>query len=251
MNLRSKTPAGTQALRRGLALLKALTDERPEATLTTLAHETGLNKTTTHRLLGALEAEGLLVRVGDAYRLGPEMAVLGARAARSRDLIALARAELLLLAHETGETATLEVRAADDALIIDEVPGRYLVASMPAVGTRWPAHATATGKVLLAFANDLPDGRLRRHTKHTITSTRKLADEFEQVRNRGFATNEEELEIGFVAVAAPVIDHANRVVAAISIGGPAARLTNERISAAAARVKRAASRISQQLGHRT
>lgn len=246
-----KAPAGTQALQRGIAVLKAFTEERPEQTLTRVAEIVGLNKTTAYRLLSALEAEGLVVRVGEAYRLGPEAIVLGARASRARDLVAAGHAELAALAQETGETVTLEVLVGDDVLIMDEVHGRHLIGSMPAVGTRWSAHATATGKVLLAFTGARPDGRLARHTRATITSARKLADEMAAALENGWAMNLEELEPGYVAVAAPVRDYAERVIAAVSIGGPTTRLTRERLAAFAPRVKRTAARISQQLGSQT
>jgi DNA-binding IclR family transcriptional regulator len=252
VNKRFKSVPGTQTLRRGIALLKAFDDSSPAHTLSGLATRVGLNRSTAHRLLGALEAEGLVVHDGELYRLGPEAVVLGARAARSRDLLSVAKAELAALALESGETVTLETLVGADVLILDEVHGRHLIGTMPAVGTRWPAHATATGKVLLAFASGRRAGtRLSRHTRATITTTRRLQDELKRVAQQGFATNMEELEPGFVSVAAPVRDHDDVVVGAVSVGGPASRLTSARVATLATSVKSTAARISQQLGYRS
>src|SRR5436190_1862302 len=132
---------GTRA--RAPRLLKAFSDARPEWRLSELARAAHLHKATAHRLLAALEREGMLARdaAGDLYRLGPEAIALGARAARANHLRAVSRAELEALAAATGETATLEVLVDGDMLILDEVLGRGLIGATASLGTRWPAHA--------------------------------------------------------------------------------------------------------------
>ena len=157
------------------------------------------------------------------------------------------------MSRETGESTTLEVLAADRVLILDEAQGDHLIGTVRSVGTRWPAHATSTGKVLLA---DLPEAdlkaavgpRLVRRTGATITSLSALRDELERVRGRGYALAVEELEAGFTAVAAPVHDAGARVVAAISVGGPTTRLRRDRLPVLARRVREAADRVSRRLG---
>ena len=246
----TKAYAGTQSVRRALALLKEFTDRRPEWGLSELARAVGLHKTTAYRLLTALEAEGMVARSGDgdAWRLGTAAITLGAFALRSNDLVTTARPELEALVRETGETASLEVLAGDEVLILDGVEGPSVVGASSEVGTRWPAHATSTGKALLAVEEGTPRRRLRRYTSRTITDPARLARELERVRKRGWATAVEELEEGYVAVGAAVRDHAGRVVAAVSVGGPAARLTAARIPHMARDVVRAADRISRRLG---
>jgi DNA-binding IclR family transcriptional regulator len=143
-------------------------------------------------------------------------------------------------------------------LILDEVHGRFLVGSSPEVGTRWPAHATSTGKVLLAAARHDDDGmprrapraaaRLARFTANTITSRARLERELVEVWRNGFAVGLEEIEPGFVAVGAPVRNADGRVVAAISVGGPSARLDGARVESLAGLVRAAADRISLRLG---
>jgi DNA-binding IclR family transcriptional regulator len=248
---------GAQTVQRAVSLLKTFTDARPELGLADLARAVSLNKTTTHRLLAALEREGLIARnpTNEAYRLGPELIVLGWRALRANDLRNVSRPELQMLAHETGETVTLEVLADSASLILDEVLSRHMIGGTPSIGTRWPAHATSTGKAMLAFLLDAErethlQSRLAKMTENTISSRETLKRELAQVRERGYAIANEELEIGFVVVGAPVFNHEGQVVAAISVGGPSARMTGERLPEIAAKVKESAGRISQKLGFR-
>src|SRR5262249_55245314 len=123
------------------------------------------------------------------------------------------------------------------------------------LGTRWPAHATSTGKVLLAY---LPEAdlsawlgrRLDAWTARTIVEPGALVRELARVRARGYATCVEELEPGFVAVGAPVRSAAGAVVAAISVGGPKSRLSPATVRAIARRLPPAADQISERLGWR-
>lgn len=237
-----------------MALLKVFSHERPEWGLSDLARATRLNKTTAYRLLTALEAEGLVARgpLSDGWRLGNEAIALGALALRSNDLMTAARPELEALVRETGETASLEVLVGDEIVILDGVEGPALVGASSEIGTRWPAHATSTGKVLMAAEGPRPTGRrgrrLRKLTPRTITDPDRLERELDRVRERGWASAVEELEAGYVAVGAPVLDHAGRALAAISVGGPAARLTGQRIPRLARSVVARARRISRRLG---
>ena len=144
---------GTQAVQRAIHLLKAFSNLRPELSLSELAEFARLKKTTAFRLLTALESEGMLLRDPDTetYRLGPEVLALAGKALRSNDLRSASRPELERLAHETRETVTLEILAGDQVMILDEVFGGYLIGTAQWIGTRWPVHATSTGKVLLAY----------------------------------------------------------------------------------------------------
>ena len=246
---------GTQTVLRAMTLLKAFSDERPEWGLSDLARSVGLNKATAFRLLNALESEGMLARNPrtERYRLGPETIALGARALRSNDLRSSARTILERLAQDVSETTTLEILEGGDVLILDEVSGPSLIGTSPSIGTRWPAYATSTGKVLLA---DLDAGernrrlprRLAKITDRTITDRAALDRELAKVRTRGFATANEELETGYIAVASPVRDHDGRVVAGLSVGGPSARLTSARISTIVPAVQKAALELSRRLG---
>jgi DNA-binding IclR family transcriptional regulator len=248
---------GTQAVLRAIALLKTFTDEQPELGLADLSKIVGLNKTTTYRLLTALESEGMVARNAEteAYRLGPAIIALGGRALRVNDLRLVSLSELERLAAAVGEAATLEVLTDRDVLILEEISGTHLVSTNQAIGTRWPAHTTSTGKAILAHLTKAElDEMLRqpiaRLTDHTITDPARLRQELARIREQGYAVADQEIEIGFIAIGAPVRNHEGQVVGAISINGPTARLTADRIPEVTRQVKAAADRISGQLGYK-
>jgi IclR family transcriptional regulator, acetate operon repressor len=246
---------GTQAVLRAITLLKAFTDDHPQLGLAELARMVGLNKTTTYRLLTALESQGLIARnsANETYRLGPEVIALGGRALRASDLRSVSRIELEGLARLTGETATLEALVGPEVLVLDEVSGAHLVGATQYIGARWPAHATSTGKVLLAF---LPEAALAellplplaQVTGQTITALESLRQELAHIREQSYALAIEELEAGFSAIAAPIRNHDGQAVASLSLNGPSARLTPERLQEIAPLVVEAAAQVSAQLG---
>lgn len=226
-------PQGAQAALRALRLLKLFTPERPELKLAEVSTLTGLNKTTTHRLLQALHSESMLDRnpVGGAYRLGPALMALGVQALSSNDLRLRARPLLNQMARDTGETATLEVPIDDTMLILDEVTGSHFVGAAGNVGTRWPIHATSTGKVLVAFDQhglERLAASLEPLTARTITERSQLELQLSEIRRRGFAETVDELEDGFSGVAAVVRGGLGQVLGALSICGPTQRLSAER-----------------------
>jgi DNA-binding IclR family transcriptional regulator len=222
----SRAQSGTQVLSRAFAILRLFSDAAPEWALASVSRSLALTKTTAFRILSALEREGLVARSRSTgtYRLGPRAIELGALAQRSNTLQQAAHGELVELARITGETTSLEILVGTDVLVLDEVQGRHKLSPAPIVGSRWPAHATSTGKVLLAALKERPrDYRLVRLTPETITSQARLDAELASVLRRGFAMAIEELEAGYVAVGAPVRNHEGAVVAAMSVGGPAVR----------------------------
>jgi DNA-binding IclR family transcriptional regulator len=248
-------PAGAQAVLRAISLLKAFPPDRPERDIDELASEAGLSRSTTHRLLAALESEGLVMRSpGSArYRLGPETVVLGARALRAVSLRETVHAELEALAEETAETATLEVLSQGRMLILDEVLGAYLVGASPSLGTSWALHATSTGKALLA---ELPKAKtfallaepLTRFTERTIVTLDDLEKELSRVRDDGFATVSGELEEGYAAAGAVIRVPMNEPYASLSVGGPSARLQTSALRELGALVKARADDVSRRLG---
>ncbi len=248
---------GTQAALRTVRLLKAFAPGRESLRLFELAREVGLNKTTAYRLMTALESEGLVERGpgGEAYRLGPELLALGARTFGASDLREAARPELLALARATRETASLEVLVGRDVLVLDEVMGGHLVGAMPSIGTRWPAHATSTGRALLAhLASEEREAFLRGPlpaiTTRTITDPAVLKRELIRVARQGHSVSAEEVEIGFIGVAAPVRGPEGTALAALCVGGPRDRLGAERVREVARRLRAAAGRVSVRLGSR-
>ncbi len=241
-------PQGAQAALRAIRLLKLFTTEQPELQLAEVSGHADLNKTTTHRLLQALQSESLLDRnpANGAYRLGPALMALGVQALSSNDLRRQARPLLRALAEESGETATLEVPIDDTMLILDEVTGSHFVGAAGNVGTRWPIHATSTGKALIAFDEQGVDRlkkRLATLTPQTITDRDQLENQLAEIRRRGFAETVDELEDGFSGVAAVVRGGTGQVLGALSICGPTQRLSKGRRAKLGATLRAAAERL--------
>ncbi|MCB0046027.1 MAG: IclR family transcriptional regulator [Caldilineaceae bacterium] len=250
-----ETYPGAQSISRAIALLKCFNDTRPEWSLSELSDYLSLNKTTTHRMLAALEGEGLVERSGAGnYRLGAELIALGGCAMRSNELRNTARPFMETLTRETGEAVTLEILVRDQVQILDEVSSRDPLDSALNIGARLPIHATSTGKLLLAYqSGDAIDAMLERPlaalTPHTLVEPNALRAQLAAIREEGYATSTHELDIGFTAVAAPVYSQSGAVAAALSVGGPVLRLHGDAFPAVVAAVQVAARRISRRLGY--
>src|SRR5215207_3159935 len=186
---------------RALALLDALA-EGP-AGVNALARRLGVNPSSASRLLATLEQRGLVERdPGGPYRLGLHILSLADRVLSRLDVREPARAQLRALVEQTGETATLSVPDGDQAVTVDFVPGGASVVSMARLGRPSIGHATAAGKVVLAFAPVEP-GSLDVYTELTITDPARLAAELATVRAQGWAEAAGEREPDLNALAAP------------------------------------------------
>jgi IclR family acetate operon transcriptional repressor len=213
------------AVERALGVIDALADGEELGT-NELARRTGLNPSTTSRLLATLAKGRLVEHVDDTgrYRLGPRFLQLGNAVLARLDIREAARPHLRALVEATGETATLSAPGDPDAVTVDFVQGPGSVVSVARLGRPSIAHATATGKVGLAFgAASLPRGELERFTAATVTDRARLAAELEQAREQGFAEGAGEREEDLNAVAAPVFGSRGELAAILGVQGPAAR----------------------------
>jgi DNA-binding IclR family transcriptional regulator len=246
------SPTGTQAVDRAAQLLVEVARHRDPVTFAELTAASGLAKSTTSRLLTALERNGLVRRdVAGRFSPGEVFVSYAWRGGAEADLVSMAQPVLAALGEETGETVNLGVPR-DGGLVeqIAQVDSRYLIGGTNWVGLTVPLHCAALGKVLLAFgAAELPKGRLEQRTERTIVSRAVLAAELAAVRERGYAVTVEELEPGLVAVAAPVFAPGGTAAGALSVSGPAARLTGAVLPAAAASCMAAARSLSALLGY--
>jgi len=230
-------PVGSVA--RAIALLDALAESDAGARVNELARRIGVNPSTASRLLGTLEAGGLVERGpgGGPYRLGLKLVALSDRVLGALDVRDLARPRLTWLVSETGETATLSVPTrppptapgGGEAITVDFVPSPSSVVSLARLGRPSVAHATAAGKVMLAFGppDGVPPGtgqELTAFTERTITDPDALAEELERVREAGVAEAVGEREPDLNALAAPVIGRGGELVAILGLQGPASRL---------------------------
>jgi len=243
--------SGIQAVDRALQLLQAYTSPEQELGVTELAATLGVHKSTVSRLAATLAARGFLERPAgsEAFRLGPELARLGLLALGRRDLVEFARRSMDRLAAETGETVNLGVLHGDQAVNVAQVDGRHIVGVGNWAGRRTPLHCTANGKVLLAFSDspELP-AALEPFTERTIVDPSSLSRELDRIRQRGYATNVGELEAGLNAVAVPVRDATGVCAGALSVSGPAYRLSASGLAQVAEACRRAAAEIERRLG---
>jgi DNA-binding IclR family transcriptional regulator len=175
--------------------------------------------------LGTLEAGGLVERPpGGPYRLGLKLVALSDRVLGQLDVRDLARPRLTWLVRETGETATLSVPGGGEAITVDFVPSPSSVVSLAQLGRPSVAHATAVGKIMLAFGQATPAGELVAYTERTITEPAALAEELDSVRGAGIAEAVGEREPDLNSLAAPVIGRGGELVAILGLQGPATRL---------------------------
>lgn len=244
-----------QSVDRAVTILEVLA-ELGEGGVTEISQRLDVHKSTAFRLVTALEARGLVEQVGDRgkYRLGMAVVRLAGAVADQLDVTRRARPACEDLAARTGETVNVAVADGDAAINVDQVRGASSVVTHNWIGERTPLHATSSGKVLMAFSPPVRaaglSGRLRRFTDGTLTRRRDLEDALEKIAVDGFAATLEELEVGLNAVAAPVRGPDGVVVAALSVSGPAYRLTPERLVDVVPAVVDAADRASAALGWR-
>lgn len=210
--------------------------------------------------MAALEAESIVRKTesGD-YVLGPRLIALGGRAIRSNRLRTVAQPLLAKLVQETGESVTIDVLWIDDeqrptSMVIEEQLAQRVLGLSQYIGARFPAHATSTGKVLLAYLSpkrfeSLQLNLLRRYTDQTLTSVETLCASLESVRNQGYATTINELELGLTAIAAPIFNHHQEVRAALCIGGSSSRLSADALPNLSSVLMDYAQQISQKLGY--
>jgi DNA-binding IclR family transcriptional regulator len=238
------------AVSRAMAVLETFV-EAPELGTNEIARRARINPSTVSRILATL-AEGDLVSYNDdsgRYRLGSRLMVYGNLAHSRLDMRQALRPLLETLAARTGETATLSAPSSPDAVTIDFVQAPGSVVSVAELGRPSVAHATAAGKVGLAFGNaELPAGRLARFTDSTITDRGRLQSELGEVRRQGYAHAEGEREPDLNAIGAPVFGLDGELAAIAGVQGPASRFDPRAMKAAARELHSISLAMSHALG---
>ena len=221
----STAPAGTQAVDRAAALVDLVVRADEPLSFTELSDETGLARSTTSRLLAALERTELVERdPAGGYVAGPLFALHAALHDPWPQIARLARPVLQKVGEQTGETVHLGVARGDDVVHIAQTESTYLLSARDWNQVDVPPHCSALGKVLYAFdCLPLPSGRLERRTEHTVATREALAAELAACRRQRYAVTVDELETGLTGVAAPV-EGRDGVFAALGVSGPTARL---------------------------
>jgi DNA-binding IclR family transcriptional regulator len=220
---------GTQAIDRAADLLVFVVESPRALGVSELAARSGLPKSTTSRLLGALERRGLVQRAGDRRVVPGPVLLRFAHRDTSESLVELAGPALKALSELSGETINLGVPTPLGVEHLAQIDSRHFVGGTNWVGRRVPYETSANGKVLRAFSSQRPV-------------------EGQPVRAQGYATTVDELERGLSALAAPVFGPESVAVAALSISGPSIRLTRERIAELVPALIEQARLVSERLG---
>jgi IclR family acetate operon transcriptional repressor len=243
----SRAPVASS--RRALEILDLLALDGPLGT-NEIARRLGTTPSTVSRQLGTLVEFGYAERdaASGRYRAGIRLVHLGNLVLLRLDVRTIARPYLEALVDTTGETATLSVPGDPDAVTIDFVPARHDVQGVTQLGRPSVAHATAAGKVMLAFTERRPPGPLRGYTPRTITDPAALGEELERVRRHEFADAYEERERELNAIAAPVFAADGALAAVVALQGPVPRFGRAAARRALPALLAAAAAISRALG---
>lgn len=223
-----------RAVDRALDILLCFTNQTPQLTMTQIAEQVGMNKSTVHRLLGTLERRRFVQRnpTTGYYQLGIRLLQMAYLTLEHNDIRRYAGPFMRRLCEQHRETITLSVLDEVDVVFLEVVESPQRVKLAASTGQRMPAFSTAAGKAILAYLPDVTvmrilDSGMRQFTQYTILSKEVLLANLELVREQGFAISMQEYEDGINAVAAPVLNAEGFPIAAITVAGPAYRLTKE------------------------
>jgi DNA-binding IclR family transcriptional regulator len=229
----------------------------PELGVTELSLQFGWGKGSVHRILQALVETGYAEQVPETekYRMTSKLFRVGSAVIHRKGLTQASLPVMEDLFDKTGETINLAILEAGDVVYVQKVETAELIGEKIRVGSRFPAHCTALGKVLLAqlpeqALDELLSGtKLVQRTPHTISQEQMLREELSSIRQRGYSVDREELSLSLRCVAAPVRDGTGKAVAAISVSGPATRLADDVLPELGGLLIKAAATISRDLGY--
>ncbi len=245
-----------QSLVRALTIVNRLAAADEGVTLTEVAQQVGLSPSTAHRLLTTLEQERYVHFDAERrlWSVGVQAFVAGNAFLKTRSLVASARPQMRALMEESEETVNLAVEDQLEAIYLSQVECRQMMRAFARPGARVPLHCSSVGKALLSAMPDSELSRilhrrgLPRVTVKTITTASTLRENLVRTRERGYAIDDEENAVGLRCIAAVIFNENAAAVAAVSVSGPMARISDDRIPLLGDRVRRRADAITAQLG---
>jgi len=239
-----------------LHILETLHDAPSGLQLKDVALQTGINKSTAYRFLAHLEHEGYVFRDSSgAYAIGVRLARLASGMSYQTTLRKISRPVLQQLWRATGETVNLAVLDGREVLYLDVMESSHTFRLVSQVGLRRPVYCTALGKAMLAFVPEEDQQyfftglAFEKFTAHTVKNVAQLRKDFAQIRQRGYAIDNEEAYLGSRCIGAPIFESSGKIAAALSVSGPTTRVTREKVPVFAAAAKNAAIAISRSLGY--
>lgn len=247
-----------QSLDRALKILDLFDEYTTELKITEISARMELHKSTVHSLLRTLQLHGYIDQNGETgkYKLGLKLLEKGQLLLQGMDIRAVARKHLTALSALTGQTTHLVIPDGKEGVYIDKVEGEKAAIRYSKIGRRVPLHSSAVGKILTAFRKPeemeelLRNYVFKEHTPATIRDKEAFLRELEQVRNSGYAVDNQENEPGVKCGAAPIRDHSGAVIAAVSISTLVSAVDEELFRQYVDRLGEEADQISKLLGYR-
>ena len=243
-----------RAVDRALDILLCFSSQTPQLTMTQIAERVGMNKSTVHRLLGTLERRRFVQRnpATGYYQLGIRLLQMAYLTLVHNDIRRSAEPFLHRLCERHRETITLSVLDEADVVFLDVIESPQRVKLAASVGQRMPAFSTAAGKAILAYLPNATVSRILERgmphfTQYTIRTKEAVLANLDLVREQGFAISLQEYEDGINAVAAPILNTENFPIAAVTVAGPAYRLTHEQMVETGPSVREISRLIAQEI----
>jgi IclR family transcriptional regulator, KDG regulon repressor len=246
-----------KSVSRALDIIQLISMKKGGMGVTEIANQIDINKSSVYRILSTLVLYGFIEQdeLTGRYKLGYKFLEISSKLLESIDLREEAKPFLLELEEETNEVIHLVVYDQGEVVYIEKLEGNEVLRMHSKVGKRAPMHCTSVGKAILAHlpTNDVIEILDRKgmpmHTDQTITDKDRFLKELIGVKQKGYALDLEENEYGITCIAAPIFDHLEKVVAALSISGPTMRMSGERMEELKIRIPQIAKQISARLGH--
>ncbi|MEP3247726.1 MAG: IclR family transcriptional regulator C-terminal domain-containing protein [Sneathiella sp.] len=245
-----------QSLTRALSILNVIAENSSGLTLTGISRALGLAPSTTHRLLTTLQEERYVQydRDNSHWQIGMQAFVTGNGFLSSRDLVGVARPFMRRMMEENGETVNLAISEGDDVIYMAQVESREMMRVYSKPGNKVPLHCSGVGKAIMMLMPRTDIERiaaqkgLPKLTDKTLTDLVSLKAELMQSKKQGFAVDDEEHAVGLRCVASVIYDEYAEPLAALSISGPAARISAERLKELGETVRQFAESITAALG---
>lgn len=246
-----------QAIDRAVMILNCFTNDRKELKLSDISDMLDLNKSTAHGIISTLKYHGLIDQDEDTqkYRLGLYLMTLGERVSNSLDIIEISNPIIKELCTKVDETVHLGTLDNMEVVYLDKTESHQSMRIVTTIGARIPAYCTGIGKAMLAYQDmevlmeKLPEN-LKQYTPKTIPNRKALLEQLDEIRNVGYALDDEEHNIGLKCIAAPVFDYNGQAKYAISVSGPTVRMTDEKVQETIDIVLNIANEISNKLGYK-
>ncbi len=246
-----------QSIDRTLQILELFSLEKPEWGVTEISKALNIYKSNVHNVLTTLAERGFVIKDSktDKYKLGIKFFELGSIVIKNMDLRKIAHPHIEKLSKEFNETVHLGVLDKGRVVSIEREESDKGLCSHIEIGKRTPLHCTAVGKAIMAYLSKdevhliLKEKGLEKFTENTIITKKDLENEFKKIREQGYVVDNMEHEEGVQCVAGPIRDYTGKVIASMSVSGPAFRINESNIPNIAKKVKEYCDNISKEMGY--